>query len=96
MLRQMKSNLPARSPSFLRTTLRDRRPVEHCPPPGSHQDAYKYQVQTLVLSAWNKRAEGSNELPFAGITQKAEEDSPTFIDSVEKNIQRKFPLPPTS
>lgn len=96
MLRQMKSSLPARGPTSLRTTLRDHRPVEHCPPTGSHQDAYRYQVQTLVLSAWNKLAEGPNELPLAGITQKTEEDLPTFIDSVEKNIQRKFPFPPTS
>ena len=38
--------------------------------------------------------EGPSEPPISGITQKNNEDLSTFIDWVEKSIQRKFPPGP--
>ena len=52
---------------------------------------YKDQVWSICLAAWKKLAEGPSEPPISGITQKNNEDLSTFIDWVEKSIQRKFP-----
>ena len=55
---------------------------------------YTRQVWSICLAAWKKLAEGPSEPPISGITQKNNEDLSTFIDQVEKSIQRKFPLGP--
>ena len=55
---------------------------------------YTDQVRSICLAAWKKLVEGPSEPPISGITQKNNEDLSTFIDQVEKSIQRKFPLVP--
>ena len=55
---------------------------------------YTDQVQSICLATWKKLAEGPSESPISGITQKNNEDLSTFIDWVEKSIQRKFPPGP--
>ena len=55
---------------------------------------YTRQVWSICLAAWKKLAEGPSEPPISGITQKNNEDLSTFIDWVEKSIQRKFPPGP--
>ena len=52
------------------------------------------QVRAICLATWKKLAEGPSEPPISGITQKNNEDLSTFIDRVEKSIQRKFPPGP--
>ena len=52
---------------------------------------YTDQVRSICLAAWKKLVEGPSEPPISGITQKNNEDLSTFIDRVEKSIQRKFP-----
>ena len=55
---------------------------------------YQEQVRALGLVAWKKLEEGPSEPPIAGITQKATEDLATFIERVERSLQRKFPPGP--
>ena len=55
---------------------------------------YTDQVRSICLAAWKKLAEGPSEPPILGIIQKNNDDLSTFIDRVEKSIQRKFPLGP--
>ena len=55
---------------------------------------YTDQVRSICLAAWKKLVEGPSEPPISGITQKNNEDLSTFIDWVEKSIQRKFPPGP--
>ena len=55
---------------------------------------YQEQVRALGLVAWEKLEEGPSEPPISGITQKASEDLATFIDRVEKSLQKKFPPGP--
>ena len=51
-------------------------------------------MRSICLAAWKKLVEGPSEPPISGITQKNNEDLSTFIDQVEKSLQRKFPLVP--
>ncbi|XP_055262422.1 endogenous retrovirus group K member 8 Gag polyprotein-like [Moschus berezovskii] len=55
---------------------------------------YTDQVRAICLAPWRKLAEGPSEPPISGITQKNNEDLSTFIDRVEKSMQRKFPSGP--
>ncbi|XP_055293596.1 endogenous retrovirus group K member 6 Gag polyprotein-like [Moschus berezovskii] len=55
---------------------------------------YTDQVRTICLAAWKKLEEGPSEPVISGIIQKNNEDLPTFIDRVEKSMQRKFPPGP--
>ncbi|RWS19370.1 vomeronasal type-2 receptor 116-like protein [Leptotrombidium deliense] len=55
---------------------------------------YQEQVRTLGLAAWKKLEEGPAEPLVSGIIQRATEDLATFIERVEKSLQRKFPPRP--
>ncbi|OBS72134.1 hypothetical protein A6R68_13288 [Neotoma lepida] len=53
---------------------------------------YQDQVQALGIAAWKKMEEGPTEAPVSGITQKTNEDLATFVERVNKSLQRKFLL----